>query len=124
MWHNIMNSNPSIDPKKFSANMRDILNKFLHKNPQERLGCSPHSSAKVIMEHPWFSNIDFDSLMSSNPPTPPFKPDVEKETDTTYVSSEILKQTAKDSMVKVRNKKAAETDFGDFEFSEEDILKN
>ena len=109
-------------PQGFSSSMQDLLRKLLNKDPQERLGCNPERGGRDIMDHEWFSSIDFDALMSSKPPEPPFKPDVKNETDTKYVSREILGQAAKDSIVNVSSaskRMAAEADFGNFDFNEE-----
>ena len=121
MWHGIINMNPTF-PAGFSTQMQDFVKRLLNKDPHARLGCIPDEGGREIMEHPWFASVNFNALMSSNPPEPPFKPDVKGETDTKYVSREIVNQPAKDSIVNASSaskRQAAEADFGNFDFNEE-----
>ena len=44
-----------------SDNLKDIINKLLDKNQVTRLGSK--SDADEIVNHPWFSDIDWDKLI-------------------------------------------------------------
>ena len=46
----------------------DLMSKLLAKNPKERLG---NLSYHEIIEHPWFSEVKFDTLNSDPPPMKP-----------------------------------------------------
>jgi len=48
-------------PESMSAEAKDICQKLLNKNPDERLGCG-EKGAEEIREHPFFKSIDWDLL--------------------------------------------------------------
>ena len=55
---------------------------LLIKDPNKRLGGGPND-AKDIMDHAFFSSIDWSDLVQKKIP-PPFKPQVKSDTDTRY----------------------------------------
>lgn len=57
------------------------------KDPERRLGGGPND-AKDIKEHAFFSSIDWSDLYHKKI-QPPFKPQVESDTDTRYFDSEF-----------------------------------
>jgi len=50
-------------PKKLSSNAKDLLLKLLNKDPSERLGSN---GVEEIMQHPFFSAVDWDHLTSND----------------------------------------------------------
>lgn len=74
-------------PKTLSVEARDLLSGLLVKDPARRLGGGPED-AKQIMNHPFFSSINWRDLEQKKIP-PPFKPQVSSETDTRYFDSEF-----------------------------------
>ena len=45
----------------FSSECEDLVRKLLQRNPLERLGSD--GGFKEIIEHPWFSNVDWDDVI-------------------------------------------------------------
>jgi len=70
-----------------AGDTREILSRLLVKNPDRRLGAGP-SDAEEIMEHPYFSSIDWNELVKKRI-IPPFKPELRDELDTRYVDPEF-----------------------------------
>ena len=60
MFHKIKNEPPEI-PENLSEEAQDLLAKLLRKNPLRRLGNGKHD-AKEIKRHPWFCELNWDSL--------------------------------------------------------------
>ena len=58
-----------------SDELKDIIKKLLTKDPDQRLGSK--NDADDIVSHPWFSDIDWDSLMAKKMISP-FEPDFEE----------------------------------------------
>ncbi|XP_003423929.1 RAC-alpha serine/threonine-protein kinase [Nasonia vitripennis] len=74
-------------PKTLSNEAKDMLGGLLNKDPTKRLGGGPND-AKDIMDHMFFSSIDWNDLYQKKIP-PPFKPQVTSDTDTRYFDSEF-----------------------------------
>ncbi|XP_031850261.1 AKT serine/threonine protein kinase isoform X2 [Nomia melanderi] len=74
-------------PRTISIEAKDMLGGLLIKDPSKRLGGGPND-AKEIMDHAFFSSIDWADLVQKKIP-PPFKPQVTSETDTRYFDSEF-----------------------------------
>ncbi|XP_045499606.1 RAC serine/threonine-protein kinase-like [Colias croceus] len=74
-------------PRAVSAACRALLAALLTKEPARRLGAGPRDAAD-IMAHPFFSAINWADLLAKKIP-PPFKPQVESDTDTRYFDSEF-----------------------------------
>ena len=72
-------------PRNISNEAKDMLSGLLAKDPSKRLGGGPED-AKEIMDHAFFSSIDWSDLVQKKIP-PPFIPKVEDETDTRYFDS-------------------------------------
>ncbi|KAE8596721.1 hypothetical protein XENTR_v10016218 [Xenopus tropicalis] len=60
----ILHAEPCI-PEWFSAELQDLLQRLLKKDPKERLGLNGN-----IREHPFFNTIDWVQLESQNVPPP------------------------------------------------------
>ncbi|CAG9101240.1 RAC-alpha serine/threonine-protein kinase [Plutella xylostella] len=74
-------------PRALSAAARALLAGLLTKDPAARLGGGPND-ARDIMAHPFFANINWADLVAKKIP-PPFKPQVESETDTRYFDTDF-----------------------------------
>uniref|UniRef100_A0A182Q166 non-specific serine/threonine protein kinase n=1 Tax=Anopheles farauti TaxID=69004 RepID=A0A182Q166_9DIPT len=74
-------------PRSISPNARSLLSGLLVKNPKQRLGGGP-DDAKEIMAHPFFASINWTDLVHKRI-TPPFKPQVQSDTDTCYFDREF-----------------------------------
>ncbi|XP_043287962.1 RAC serine/threonine-protein kinase [Venturia canescens] len=74
-------------PRNITNEARDMLGGLLIKDPNRRLGGGPND-AKDIMNHAFFSSIDWSDLVQKKIP-PPFKPQVTSETDTRYFDTEF-----------------------------------
>ncbi|XP_068630451.1 RAC serine/threonine-protein kinase [Battus philenor] len=74
-------------PRTLSAECRALLSGLLNKEPAKRLGAGP-DDALDIMHHSFFASINWTDLVAKKIP-PPFKPQVESETDTRYFDSEF-----------------------------------
>lgn len=74
-------------PKTISAEAKELLGGLLVKDPEHRLG-GGKEDAKDIMNHPFFSSINWSDLEKRRV-TPPFKPQVTNDTDTRYFDSEF-----------------------------------
>lgn len=70
-----------------SRNMRFFHAGLLIKDPSRRLGGGPND-AKDIMNHAFFSCINWTDLVQKKIP-PPFKPQVTSDIDTRYFDSEF-----------------------------------
>ncbi|CAG9583487.1 unnamed protein product [Danaus chrysippus] len=74
-------------PRALSAACRSLLAGLLCKEPAGRLGAGP-DDAKEIMQHPFFTSVNWSDLVAKKIP-PPFKPQVDSDTDTRYFDSEF-----------------------------------
>jgi len=70
----------------------EIISRLLAKNPDRRLGAGP-ADAEEIMEHPYFSSVNWSDLAKKRI-IPPFKPVLQDEMDTRYVDPEFRDQKA------------------------------
>ena len=69
-------------PYSISPQVRSLLEGLFQKNPEKRLGYGP-DDAKFIKEHPWFSNVNWSSLLNKEI-KPPFVPLIKSEMDITH----------------------------------------
>jgi serine/threonine protein kinase len=58
-----------------SEEMKDLIERLLHKNPTKRLG---HKSSKDVMEHPWFKDINWKKLYRKEI-KPPYYPEIKEK---------------------------------------------
>lgn len=99
-------------PKFVQGDSRDILCKFLDRNPARRLGSGPEGS-KNIKEHPFFSGLDWDALLAQEV-TPPYKPEVtDGKMDTSNVAKVFRNMKVEDSPPRDSH---LQTHFTDFSF--------
>ena len=87
LFRNIKYSEPRLDLPFLSENARDICLKLLDKNPNTRLGSGP-TDAEEIMQHPWFSCINWNAIYQKQQP-PPYKPQLDNEYCTKHFPQEF-----------------------------------
>jgi len=87
-------------PRSLSVKAGSVLKGFLHKAPEERLGCHPQTGFADIQSHPFFRSIDWD-LLERRQITPPYKPNLKSERDLEHFdpqfTSEPVQLTPDDS---------------------------
>jgi len=83
-------------PKYLSADAVDLLKKFFVKDPEKRLGSGPNG-LNDIKSHPFFSAIDWDSLLAKKI-KPPFIPKLKNVADVRYIDKEFTTLPIKDSV--------------------------
>jgi len=83
-------------PKYLSKEAVDLLQKFFVKDPEKRLGSGPNG-LNDIKSHPFFSSIDWDSILAKKI-KPPFTPKLKSPTDTRYIDQEFTNLSIKESI--------------------------
>ena len=81
--------------KYFSKEAVDILTKLFIKDPEKRLGSGPNG-LKEIESHPFFSSINWESILEKKI-KPPFTPKLKSKTDTRYIDPEFTSLAPTDS---------------------------
>jgi serine/threonine protein kinase len=94
LFKSIKNEEPDY-PGELSESCVDLLQGLLTKDPAQRLGCR-ENGADDIINHPWFSIVDWDALYERKI-VPPFKPKLHGSEDTKYVDSEFTELEPVDS---------------------------
>ncbi|CAG9312432.1 unnamed protein product [Blepharisma stoltei] len=79
-----------------SAEVKDLLQGLLQKDPEQRLG-SGDLGADEIKTHPWFTTLDW-FLLENKLIQPPFVPNVCGPADIKYFSREFTNSPARDSV--------------------------
>ena len=68
----------------FSPELKDLIKKFLVKDPTKRLGYnSVTSGVSEIQQHPWFTNVHWKALLKCNV-EPPYVPKLSSALDTSH----------------------------------------
>lgn len=78
LFYRIKHSNPKFTDT-LSTKAKDLLEELLEKNPDKRLG-SQNDDGSDIINHPWFRNINWDTLLHKGY-KPPFIPIIRSELD-------------------------------------------
>ena len=86
MYRKILEA-PLVKPPHMSVEAFDLISKFLNRDPSKRLGMKHQE----IRDHPFFKSIDWNKLYEKKL-TPPFKPVVMGETDTSNVDPTFTKE--------------------------------
>ncbi|KAI9204351.1 serine/threonine-protein kinase SCH9 [Polychytrium aggregatum] len=85
MFHNIVHQPISFSPS-YDPIAAKIVQALLQRDPQKRLGAGPRDALEV-QEHEFFDGIDWIKVLKKDL-CPPFKPNVECETDTSNFDPE------------------------------------
>lgn len=83
-------------PVEFSDDTKSLLRGLLTRDPSKRLGSGP-CGVQEIMDHPFFSDIDWEKLFRRQV-VAPFKPTVKKDGETTNIPDFFKRQDAVDSV--------------------------
>jgi serine/threonine protein kinase len=83
-------------PKYLSKEAVDLLEKFFIKDPEKRLGSGPNG-LNDIKSHPFFSSIDWDSILNKKI-KPPFTPKLKSPDDTKYIDKDFTSLSIKESI--------------------------
>lgn len=91
VFDNILNRRiawPEDDEIEVSEDAKDLINKLIQLNPKQRLGANVEdkfaSGGAEIQAHPWFSDINWDTLLEDEAQ---FVPNLENPEDTEYFDS-------------------------------------
>ncbi|KAJ5130765.1 uncharacterized protein N7515_006804 [Penicillium bovifimosum] len=86
MYKNIAFGKVRFPRDALSTEGRNFVKGLLNRNPKHRLGAN--GDAKELMAHPFFHDIDWDTLCRKEV-IPPFKPQLQSETDTSNFDPEF-----------------------------------
>ena len=87
----IQNKEPEY-PSSWSANLVDLIQQLLIKNPRKRIGYGP-SGAQAIRSHAFFSGLNWEHVRDKKI-SPPFLPVLKGELDTDNFDQEFTEQAA------------------------------
>nr|KAF6438925.1 ribosomal protein S6 kinase B2 [Molossus molossus] len=82
-------------PPYLTPDARDLVKKFLKRNPSQRIGGGPGDAADV-QRHPFFRHINWDDLLARRV-DPPFRPCLQSEEDVSQFDTHFTRQTPVDS---------------------------
>ncbi|KAH0508147.1 Ribosomal protein S6 kinase beta-2 [Microtus ochrogaster] len=82
-------------PPYLTPDARDLVKKFLKRNPVQRIGGGPGDAAEV-QRHPFFRHINWDDLLARRV-DPPFRPSLQSEEDVSQFDTRFTRQTPVDS---------------------------
>ncbi|ETE72915.1 Ribosomal protein S6 kinase beta-2, partial [Ophiophagus hannah] len=82
-------------PPYLTSDARDLLRKFLKRNPNQRIGGGP-GDAGDVQKHPFFRHINWDDLLARRV-DPPFRPSLQSEDDVSQFDTRFTRQTPVDS---------------------------
>ncbi|XP_037258743.1 ribosomal protein S6 kinase beta-2 isoform X1 [Falco rusticolus] len=82
-------------PPYLTPDARDLLKKFLKRNPNQRVGGGPGDAADV-QKQPFFRHINWEDLLARRL-DPPFKPCLQSEEDVSQFDTRFTRQTPVDS---------------------------
>mmetsp|Transcript_41590 Transcript_41590/g.57986 ORF Transcript_41590/g.57986 Transcript_41590/m.57986 type:complete len:344 (+) Transcript_41590:304-1335(+) len=96
MYQNILSGKISFPPHINGAT-KDIIRGLLEQDPAKRLGSGPNGSENV-KNHPYFADVDWVALERKEV-SPPYKPKVSNEMDTSHIDPVFTSEVACDSVV-------------------------
>lgn len=82
-------------PPYLTPDARDLVKKFLKRNPSQRIGGGPGDAADV-QRHPFFRQINWDDLLACRV-DPPIRPSLQSEEDVSQFDTHFTRQTPVDS---------------------------
>lgn len=81
-------------PEFVSPVAKHLMQGLLNKDPNQRLGSSPHGAGEV-KDHAWFSRVNWDCLTAKQA-SPPFVPVFRDPTDARYFSPEFTESSVQE----------------------------
>lgn len=87
LYQNIKYANPKLDYDFLAPEARDLCDRLLQKDPNQRLG-SESGDATDIKNHPWFDCIDWKKIEEKQL-QPPYKPQLDRPTDVKHFPPEF-----------------------------------
>jgi len=96
MYAKIRTESPKY-PSFMSPKCMDLIDRFLNRNPKERLG-SGKTDVEEIKKHLWFGELNWADLLAKKI-KPAYIPKVKSELDTSQFSTEFTKEAVKDTYV-------------------------
>jgi serine/threonine protein kinase len=110
-----------VDYKDYlSQRVKDLLSSLFIKDPELRLGSGPNG-AQDIKNHPWFQEINWDSLLRKQVP-PPFVPNSANGNPIHFFEPEFTRQPAVDSAGREEAKLAGSPTYNGFSYKESNAL--
>ena len=103
-------------PKYLSNEAVDLLQKFFVKDPEKRLG-SGENGLNDIKSHPFFSDINWDSLLDKKI-KPPFLPKLKNITDVRYIDKEFTSLPIKESVGSGESVNPEDDPYGGFSYDQ------
>jgi len=106
-------------PNFMSPDSQDILDGFLRRDPEKRLGNS--SDPTILRSHPFFKGLDWDRLLKREV-VPPFKPKVKSTNDTTQIDPVFTQEAAVDSVVESKLANIPSNTFENFTYTNPTVM--
>ena len=102
-----------IFPNKMTENAKDLIQKLLVVNPNDRLGSGTDGS-ESIKKHPFFEEVDWDSAFEKQL-DPPFVPKLKDETDLKYFDTMFTEEKVDGQKRKNTNRDRERSQSNDYE---------
>lgn len=83
--------------QRSSQEFQNFIKRLLHHNPNRRLG-GTEEDAEEIKRHPFFAGIDWNQIRRKQL-TPPFKPEVDDDSDVSNIDRSFLNELPVESPV-------------------------
>ena len=100
-------------PSKITENAKDLIQKLLVVNPNDRLGSGTDGS-ESIKKHPFFEEVDWDSAFEKQL-DPPFVPKLKDETDLKYFDTMFTEEKVDGPKRKNTNRDRERSQSNDYE---------
>lgn len=111
---------PIRTPTNISYNARDIIEKLLEINPNERLG---FNGTDEIKKHPFFANVNFEQIQNKQY-KPPFVPHLKNDEDLKYFHQGFVEEKVESFSKKKTEESPKSHIFKGFIFQENEVNKS
>ncbi|XP_053417456.1 ribosomal protein S6 kinase beta-2 isoform X4 [Nycticebus coucang] len=108
-------------PPYLTPDARDLVKKFLKRNPSQRIGGGPGDAADV-QKHPFFRHLNWDDLLAHRV-DPPFRPCLSEE-DVSQFDTRFTRQTPVDSPDDMALSESANQAFVGFTYVAPSVLES
>ncbi|XP_053417453.1 ribosomal protein S6 kinase beta-2 isoform X1 [Nycticebus coucang] len=117
-------------PPYLTPDARDLVKKFLKRNPSQRIGGGPGDAADVQVwgilypqKHPFFRHLNWDDLLAHRV-DPPFRPCLQSEEDVSQFDTRFTRQTPVDSPDDMALSESANQAFVGFTYVAPSVLES